>query len=450
MATTNNYPPPTPPHHFQQQYQQPQQVQQVQPQYQPQQQQQQQPQYKTHFQTQYQPGAPQPTAQQKPRPQSRKSRSLSFRSDKSHGSNGNNTHKDNKGGLHETSVEKEANRLHTKADPTLAMNEAEPAEVAATGKTSLAPLRNMQHRDSFGNPIAEPDRSNPTRSRWERPLDTIRSFEAAIDGGYSNRRSFLRAEPDRESVSYNNRRSSYYGNNGPGGRFSNESYYNSRPPSMMYSGRQDGSQHDLRQGGMGPRDNFQDQQGYNGGYNQNGGRRGFPRTNSEGQFSQAHRPQGANEYALPSNHRSYETVASASGSGSSAEVAGYQTDPTSSDNSSVERMQAAPKRQQEPLNDYGIGFSQPAEYQPSTFTLGVKNSGGLNGAGGGDMAGYLQAGGAMNHGGPPPPPPKQASGEPQIMRKPTAPNQYAQPAQQRPAAAEKRKSWFARRFSKHD
>lgn len=28
---------------------------------------------------------------------------------------------------------------------------------------------------------AEPDLSNPTRYRFERPLDTIRSFEAAIE-----------------------------------------------------------------------------------------------------------------------------------------------------------------------------------------------------------------------------------------------------------------------------
>jgi hypothetical protein len=42
------------------------------------------------------------------------------------------------------------------------------------------------------NITADPDKSNPTRSRWERPLDTIRSFEAAIDGGYS-RKSIYRA-----------------------------------------------------------------------------------------------------------------------------------------------------------------------------------------------------------------------------------------------------------------
>lgn len=79
-------------------------------------------------------------------------------------------------------------------------------------KSSLASLRSIQHKDAYGNPIGtvkrialdfrcianssfpivDPDRSNPTRNRWERPLDTIRSFEAAIDGGYSNRRSIVR------------------------------------------------------------------------------------------------------------------------------------------------------------------------------------------------------------------------------------------------------------------
>lgn len=40
--------------------------------------------------------------------------------------------------------------------------------------------------------IAEPDLSNPTRPRWERPLDTIRSFEAAIDAEYKTRQTLLR------------------------------------------------------------------------------------------------------------------------------------------------------------------------------------------------------------------------------------------------------------------
>lgn len=35
--------------------------------------------------------------------------------------------------------------------------------------------------------VVDPDLSNPTRPRFERPLDTIRSFEAAIYGQYSGR-----------------------------------------------------------------------------------------------------------------------------------------------------------------------------------------------------------------------------------------------------------------------
>ena len=42
----------------------------------------------------------------------------------------------------------------------------------------------------FNALTADPDLSNPTRPRMERPLDTIRSFEAAIDGSYSRRASF--------------------------------------------------------------------------------------------------------------------------------------------------------------------------------------------------------------------------------------------------------------------
>lgn len=40
---------------------------------------------------------------------------------------------------------------------------------------------------------ADPDLSNPTRPRLERPLDTIRSFEAAIYGtSINNRASYAR------------------------------------------------------------------------------------------------------------------------------------------------------------------------------------------------------------------------------------------------------------------
>jgi hypothetical protein len=85
--------------------------------------------YNQTFQQSYQPyqqGLPrQGDQQQPPQPplhsqqqrQRPKSRSLSFRSN---GSGGKGVD------LHETSAEKEAKRLHSKADPTMAMNEAEP------------------------------------------------------------------------------------------------------------------------------------------------------------------------------------------------------------------------------------------------------------------------------------------------------------------------------------
>lgn len=81
--------------------------------------------------------------------------------------------------------------------------------------TTLEPLRDFQYKDASGNAIgtfpcshlycrltaemltspaaAEPDLANPTRPRWERPLDTIRSFEKAIDSGYKRRSSIIRS-----------------------------------------------------------------------------------------------------------------------------------------------------------------------------------------------------------------------------------------------------------------
>lgn len=126
------------------------------------------------------------------------------------------------------------------------------------------------------------------------------------------------------------------------------------------------------------------------------------------------RQNSANVYAAGNNQRSYETVAS--GSGSSGEQAGYQTDPTSSDNSSVDRHQLPPRRQPEPLNDYGIGFSQQAEYQPPAFSVAGQ--------------------GAPQNGEAAPPVPKKEGG---ILRKSTT-----QDSQAKTETGDKRKSWFKR------
>ncbi|KAI1335905.1 hypothetical protein F5Y15DRAFT_220093 [Xylariaceae sp. FL0016] len=366
--------------------------------------------------------APQVQKQERTRP---KSRAFSFRSDKSQKSA--NSHPHQKLDLFETSAEKEAKRLHSKADPRMALNELEPSMEAQSANADVMSLRSIQHKDTSGNPIADPDRSNPTRSRWERPLDTIRSFEAAIDGGY-NRKSIYRS--DTESLADWNRRSSYYGSeykciflsyparishprfadNGP--RFPQDSYYGGRPESGFFDPRQSMMR--------GPRDSYHD--GFDGGPYGNSGvgsRNRFSRNQSEPHLNGRPLP-GRNPYPVPNNHRSYETVASGSGSASYGEPAGYQTDPTSSENSSIDRR--SPPKRQEPVNDYGISFGQSPTYKPPTFGV------------------------ASSSGGPPAVPAKDVGA---MLRKPSKPAIVKRESQQRPDPGEKRKSWFMRRFSKN-
>ncbi|KAK8088349.1 hypothetical protein PG997_003310 [Apiospora hydei] len=338
-----------------------------------------------------------------------KSRAFSFHSDKSQ-----------KTDLHETSAEKESKRLHTKADPTLAMQEMEPSAVAASqSKRALPSMSEIEWKDATGSPITEPDRSNPSRSKWERPLDTIRSFEAAIDGGYSNRQSFIRTDSD--STANYNRRSALY---------PELIYYGARPSSTVH--RSESAMVDPRGPPMdnGNRDSYFE--GYDGayGYGGNGNtnpRNRVPRNYSESQLNG--RPAAdRNVYPVPNNHRSYETVATGSGrSGSPGDQVGYQTDPTSSENSSIDRRM--PPRQREPVNDYGITFGQPAAYQPPSLSIPASQPrtmpDGSNAA--------------------PPAPPKHGGGG--LLRKGSK-NAGAQ-QQNRPDMGEKRKSWFSRRFSKN-
>lgn len=88
------------------------------------------------------------------------------------------------------------------------------------------------------------------------------------------------------------------------------------------------------------------------------------------------------------------------------------TDPTSSENSSIERRQSPLRRQQDSVNDYGIGFNQAPEYQPSAFTI---------------------KGGAPQNGEGPPVPHKEAGS---VIRKPNGGSQAGSEKQK------KRRSWF--------
>jgi len=162
------------------------------------------------------------------------------------------------------------------------------------------------------------------------------------------------------------------------------------------------------------------------------GRQRYSRMASEPQFNAGSRS-NSQVYRLPNSHRSYETVAS--GSGTSGEPAGYQTDPTSSDNSSVERVQPPPKKP-ETVNDYGIGFTASPTYKPSEFTLGVN---------GNQVATPRGANGPSQQQYAPPAVPQK---DRVLVRKPSKQAGMAQ-VQQRPEMGDKRKSWFTRRFSKN-
>ncbi|KAM5361608.1 hypothetical protein ACJZ2D_013002 [Fusarium nematophilum] len=290
---------------------------------------------------------------------------------------------------------------------------------AMVTESNFAPLRSVQHKDTYGNAISEPDKSNPTRNRWERPLDTIRSFEAAIDGGYS-RHSLYRAETD-SAANWNRRNSSFTGNQP---RFPHDSYYNNRPMSFRPENTQ------FEQGPA--RSSYFDGQAYSGGYGTGPTRQRMSRLQTEPQYQHYGRDQ--NIYPMPHKDRSYETVTSAAASGNS-DQAGYQTDPTSSDNSSIDRTM--PVKRREPIYEHGSGSNQPQQqYQQRQWPAPGANRNGRQP----QAQPPTQA---------PPAPAQQVTPPVQKQKHTLLRRTSTQQTQQRADAGEKRKSWFARRFSKN-
>ncbi|KAI7562979.1 hypothetical protein KC343_g21831, partial [Hortaea werneckii] len=138
-------------------------------------------------------------------PNRARSRGLSFHSDRSGGSKP-------KVDTHESPAEK-ARRdsiWKAKSNPNSALSEETPGVRNLNEVSTLVSLRGAQHKDANGNLIADPDLSNPTRPRLERPLDTIRSFEKAIDNGYKRKSSYMRSESYNQE-GQTSRRNSYYG-----------------------------------------------------------------------------------------------------------------------------------------------------------------------------------------------------------------------------------------------
>ncbi|KAF4122597.1 hypothetical protein GMORB2_6904 [Geosmithia morbida] len=398
---------------------------------------------------------PQPQSQPQP-PQSSshhhsKSRSFSFHSDKkSHSRKSSVKSSDER--KTPTEHHHHDKGLHSKADPTLAMSEAEPSVIATmSGESSLGSLRGIQHKDAYGNPIADPDLSNPTRNRWERPLDTIRSFEAAIDGGYTRRASMMRTAhpltPSRTTASgtfngNSNRRSSHTPSQTKfrPGSYQNGNGNGNRPISF----RPEQTQFTLATSAGPSRSSiygYESHRSYDEHANIYGPTDGRPRQSrmmSEPYYAMSAREQ-QEVYRLSDKDRSYETVTSAEGSRNSDQV-GYQTDPTSSDNSSIERRRSPGRRlQQPPVKDYGVSMppTQPGMAYAGQSQPPRPPANGANGV-------APQASAA---------PPKDA---PSVLRRSSksaqaAPQQESQPAKTaaKTPVSEKKKSWLSRRFSKN-
>ncbi|KAJ6262702.1 Beclin-1 [Drechslerella dactyloides] len=76
-----------------------------------------------------------------------------------------------------TEHHRDKRKMGKNVDPSRAITEEEPWAIAQQAGKGISQMR---HKDQYGNDIVDPDRSNPTRHRMERPLETIRSFERAI------------------------------------------------------------------------------------------------------------------------------------------------------------------------------------------------------------------------------------------------------------------------------
>ncbi|RMY74379.1 hypothetical protein D0863_03253 [Hortaea werneckii] len=347
-------------------------------------------------------------------PNRARSRGLSFHSDRSGGSKP-------KVDTHESPAEKarrdriwqnqsNPNSALSEETPGAAGNKETPKPEASTDESgdqvrhlnevsTLASLRGAQHKDANGNLIADPDLSNPTRPRLERPLDTIRSFEKAIDNGYKRKSSYMRSESYNQE-GQTSRRNSYFG----GG-------YDSPGRQSAMSGGYYGGQRDSYMNGP-PRMRYGSRMMSDG--NMYGGQ-GRPYHNNGYQQSQDTMHTGV-------TNGSDSTGPWASG-----------TDP-SSENSSIDRNMAGGN---------GNG-KQPAEsYGYNGYSNGY-NNGYSNGYGNGYASPPIaEEQGAGGHGGPvqAPPPARQP-----ISLGSSAPGGSLPSAAR--AEPEKKKGWLKKRFSK--
>jgi len=383
---------------------------------------------------------------ERPTQRPRSKSTFSFKSDKSHSSKNHEKH--HKESLRESSEEKRRTHLksESKADPNAAMNENQPI-AAALEKPTLQSLRSFNHTDIYGNPIAEPDLSNPTRPRWERPLDTIKSFEAAIDNEYKRRRSVLRADTSPEAMNgYQSRRSSYYGAGNESNRYSQAGgYYGSRAAAAARESTYAESQYGPM-GGPPPRSRYSQRLHSDPTLNR------YPTPQGQGVYPNPPQGQGVYPNPTPGYQQSRDTVQTERSNGSHSDPWANSTDP-SSENSSIERALPVQKPAQNLPNgeDYGFsGFGGGPQFQgPILEEFGNGNDATHRSRNGGNPAanGMHFPQNAANI--PPPVPAKTGpiklgGNYPEQPQ----PNGGAQPNTLQRQNTDKRKSWFKRRFSK--
>lgn len=320
--------------------------------------------------------------------------------------------------------------MTSKADPTKAISEVQPVAVALE-KSTMESIRSIQHRDANGDIILDPDRSNPTRPRFERPLDTIRAFEAAIDMAYT-RRPFTRAGTAKEAdhMGPQNRRGSYYQGHTPRQRQQTESggYYGNRvspvrPDSLI--------------------------ENYGAPPNQYiGSRRFSQRVNSDTALSGQTHQNGYPPYAY---QQSLDTGGSSSANESNGtDQWGNSTDP-SSENSSIDKAQQPVKPDLGEI--YGFnGFGGAPQFQGPILEEHSRGAPAYGQPGYGHSQGttglyQYQGKGAANE--LPPPPPPHAPPKENIPRVPIKLGGSTGPSYTSPGSTgEKRKSWLKRRFNK--
>ncbi|EMC94936.1 hypothetical protein BAUCODRAFT_73114 [Baudoinia panamericana UAMH 10762] len=325
-----------------------------------------------------------------------RARGFSFRSDKSGASR-------DKGGPAESPQDKARRdsiwKGSSKANPNAALEEKQPALLNVTEKSTLQSLRDYQHLDVNGNVIVDPDLSNPTRPRLERPLDTIRSFEKAIDNGYKRRSSYIRSDSFEQNNQYASRRSSYFG-----GKFK----HSNRHSAMMSGG---GGYY-----GDGRRESYM-----NNGY-------GPPRMRNGNRMASEGAIPHQRPYPQHGYHQSQDTMNTGVTNGSdSTGPWASNTDP-SSENSSIDRNM--------------VGAGKPGDQQWPQQNGYVSNGYGSNPPimeeGGSAYGGPVQA-----PNGPRRPIPLGNSGDAPI----SPPGKLPSVARAEP---EKKKGWLKRRFSKKD